>query len=156
MNDEKLVDTLTACRRTVEEITNRIAEAVKTSVEINEARVRYQKVAQHAAVLYFCIADLFQIDHMYHFSLNWFLQVFVGALTKADKVEDTEMRIKMINNLMTDSVYRNVSSAIFEKHKLLFSFLVCVRLLGEKVNPEEWMFLLKGYQTDVFISTLSN
>jgi dynein heavy chain len=161
MNDEKLVDTLTACRKTVEVITNRIAEAVKTGEEINEARIRYQSVAHHAAILYFCIADLFQIDHMYHFSLSWFLQVFVGALSKvkykcsifliiqSDMVEDTDMRVKLINDLMTDLVYRNVSSAIFEKHKLLFSFLICVRLLGDEVNPDEWRFLLNGHQSDV-------
>jgi len=38
------------------------------------------------------------------------------------------------------------SRSLFEKDKLLFSFLLCSRILGAKgeVDAAEWMFLLTG------------
>ena len=148
MNDEKLADTLTASKRTVDEITERISEAVRTEQEINEARVQYQTVAHRAMLLYFCVADLSHVDHMYQFSLSWFLQLFLNTLSKVEKFDDIDHRVKVINDKITDAVYSQVCSAIFEKHKLLFSFLMCVRLLGEVIDSEEWKFLIRGYQAE--------
>ena len=38
-------------------------------------------------------------------------------------------RIHNVNEYFTFSLYSNVCRSLFEKHKLLFSFLVCVRIL---------------------------
>lgn len=44
----------------------------------------------------------------------------------SDTVKD---RIENINNYVTFSLYSNVCRSLFEKHKLMFAFLVCVRIL---------------------------
>lgn len=38
-------------------------------------------------------------------------------------------RITNINNYVTFSLYSNVCRSLFEKHKLMFAFLLCVRIL---------------------------
>ena len=43
--------------------------------------------------------------------------------------EDLSERIININNYFTFSLYSNVCRSLFEKHKLLFSFLLCARIL---------------------------
>lgn len=44
-------------------------------------------------------------------------------------LDTVEKRIKLINNYFTYSLYLNVCRSLFEKHKLMFAFLVCVRIM---------------------------
>lgn len=55
-------------------------------------------------------------------------------------------RIENINNFFTFSLYTNVCRSLFEKHKLLFAFLLAVRILmnENKIDMDEWSFLLTG------------
>ena len=61
-------------------------------------------------------------------------------------LDNISQRIENINNYFTFSLYTNVCRSLFEKHKLLFSFLLAVRILmnENKINMEEWRFLLAG------------
>ena len=50
-----------------------------------------------------------------------------------------------INNYITFSLYSNVCRSLFEKHKLMFAFLVCVRILMDDgqidmVSKSLWSF----------------
>lgn len=51
-----------------------------------------------------------------------------------------------MNNYFTLQLYENVCRSLFEKHKLLFSLILCVKILfgDNKMDPEEWRFFLAG------------
>lgn len=55
-------------------------------------------------------------------------------------------RVKVIIEYFTFLMYSNVCRSLFERHKLLFAFLVCVRILIDKgiVKFSEFNFLLTG------------
>jgi dynein heavy chain len=57
-------------------------------------------------------------------------------------------RIKSITKYHTLQVYRQACKTLFEKHKLLLSMQMCIKLqISEGViNEEEWNFFLKGGQ----------
>lgn len=61
----------------------------------------------------------------------------------APRDEDKEQRIENLNTEFTDSLYRNICRSLFEKDKLIFSFLLCARLLTE-MDQKEFKFLLTG------------
>jgi len=43
-------------------------------------------------------------------------------------------------------IYKEVTRSLFEKHKLLFAFMMATTVLRfqEKLDSQEWMFLLTG------------
>lgn len=83
---------------------------------------------------------------MYQYSLEWFINIFLGSITNAERADNLPKRIQNINSFFTFSLYSNVCRSLFEKHKLMFAFLVSIRFLQnqEKVNMEEWRFFLAG------------
>lgn len=52
----------------------------------------------------------------------------------------------MLSEFFTYLLYENICRSLFEAHKLLFSFIVAIKILqGDgKVDPEEWRFFLSG------------
>lgn len=43
--------------------------------------------------------------------------------------DTVEKRITNINTFFTFSLYSNVCRSLFEKHKLMFAFLLCARIM---------------------------
>jgi dynein heavy chain len=60
--------------------------------------------------------------------------------------DDINVRLENLNDFFTYYVYTNICRSLFERHKLLFSFLLTIRILqgNNKIDPNEWMFLISG------------
>lgn len=102
--------------------------AEQTEKDIDVTRSQYIPVAVNTQILFFCVADMASIDPMYQYSLEWFISIFLGSIANAERADNIPQRILNINNYFTYSLYSNVCRSLFEKHKLLFAFLLCVRI----------------------------
>lgn len=80
------------------------------------------------------------------YSLEWFIQLFVRSICNSEASHTLETRIQTLNSHFTHHLFNNVCRSLFEKHKLLFSFLLTIKILQaeNRVKPEEWRFLLTG------------
>ena len=146
LDDEELIDTLNHSKVTSAAINARLVEAEETEVAINIAREKYRPVAIRGSVLYFVIADLAELDPMYHFSLKYFKNLFNKTIGESEKSDDLEERIQILQKNTTFDTFTNVSRGLFEAHKLIFSFLICVEIIKERgdISLPEWNLLLRG------------
>nr|XP_046487754.1 dynein axonemal heavy chain 1-like [Neodiprion pinetum] len=146
VDDNDLIVTLEASKIKSEEIKEKVEKAEITQAEIDTTRSMYIPVANRARILFFCLSDLQYVDNMYQYSLEWFVNIFIASMTATDISSDIQVRISTINIHFTFNLFSNVCRSLFEKHKLHFAFLVCVRLKIDQnlIDPTEWRFLLSG------------
>jgi dynein heavy chain len=65
---------------------------------------------------------------MYQYSLPFFTHLFTMAIADAAQAEDIEVRSANLNQEFLSSLYRNICRSLFEKDKMIFSFLLTIKL----------------------------
>nr|XP_023655546.1 dynein heavy chain 1, axonemal [Paramormyrops kingsleyae] len=149
VDDEELIKALGASKVKAEEIKGKVMVAEETERDIDAMRLQYVPVAERAQILFFCVSDLSSVDPMYQYSLEWFLGIFMAGIANSESADSVERRVFNINEHFTFSLYRNVCRSLFEKHKLMFAFLLCARVMmnEDKIDMAEWRFMLYGGST---------
>ena len=90
---------------------------------------------------------------MYQYSLQWFTGLFAMGIENAPTSSDLNHRLQNLNEYFTKSLYDNICRSLFEKHKLIFSFMLAIKIVKshEGLNEKEWRYLLTGPSGEVKI-----
>ncbi|XP_055452394.1 dynein axonemal heavy chain 6 [Psammomys obesus] len=146
LDNEELIDTLQDSKITSGAVKARLKEAEATEVMINVAREKYRPVATQGSVMYFVIASLSEIDPMYQYSLKYFKQLFNTTIETSEKADDLQYRLSILLQQTLLTAYTNVSRGLFEQHKLIYSFMLCVEIMRQHglLTEAEWNFFLRG------------
>ena len=146
LDNTELIDTLATSKTTSSVIKERVQEAEKTEIEINETRNGYRRSARRGSIIYFVIADLAQVDPMYQYSLEYYQELFGVCVDGSEKSDDLETRLDNLIAYATSKIYENICRGLFERDKILFSSLVCFSILRDAgdINSGEFNLLTRG------------
>jgi dynein heavy chain, axonemal len=146
LDNENLIETLDNTKSKAAEVLERLRSVAKTSADIEETRNGYRPVAKRGAILFFVLSELPLVSSMYQYSLAAYMLVFKKALHNALSDVVIEVRLNNILQTLTKSVYDYGCTGLFEKHKLLFSFQMTIKLqqsVGE-ITRNELEFFIRG------------
>lgn len=108
--------------------------------------MQYINVAIRGSVLYFVISDLAGIDNMYQNSLQYVKQLFNRAIAEAAKSDDLDTRLATLIDQITRILYTNISRGLFERHKIIYSFLISTSIQKQEneIDMGVWNAFLRG------------
>ena len=131
LDADTLIIVLQDSKKTSAEINERMEQAKIVEVEINDTRNMYTNVAIRGSILYFVIADLAGIDPMYQNSLAYVKQLFNTGIAQSPARDTIEERLAVLIDKITRLIYTNVSRGLFEKDKIIYSFLIITSILRQ-------------------------
>lgn len=146
LDDEELVETLNESKETSAIIAARLIDTEETETVITATREKYRILAARGAILFFVVAALAEIDPMYQFSLKYFSSVFCAVIAVPHEPLALPQRLLQLMDAEIYAIYLNVSRGLFEKHKLVFSFMlsIAVERQERRVTDAEFEFFLRG------------
>lgn len=146
LEDESAILILDQSKTLSVDITAKQAASKETEIKIESFRLSYKSVASHSSNIYYCITDLPNIDPMYQFSLAWYINLYIFSVENANKSKDVSRRLKFLMDAVTFNLYCNVCRSLFEKDKLLFSFILTTKIMlaSEHIQNSHFLYLLTG------------
>lgn len=129
LDDDELVDVLASTKAKAAEVKEKLLAADETKRGISEKREQFRPVATRGSVLYFSIVDMTLVNVMYQTSLAQFTELFSRSMTIAEKSSLASKRVQLIIDAMTYLVYRYINRGLYERDKLLFIFIVTIKIM---------------------------
>ncbi len=78
--------------------------------------------------MYFVVSELSKINHMYRWSLDYFIQFFNRRLRMSQQSAILKERVNILIVDLTQNTYKTVCRGLFNKEKLLFSFIITTKI----------------------------
>ncbi|KAJ2948630.1 hypothetical protein O0L34_g7885 [Tuta absoluta] len=146
LDNVELVDTLENTKSKAAEVMEKLELAEITTKDIELLRDGYRPVAKRGSILFFVLSDMAGVNTMYQYSLTSYLDVFSFALRKAMPNVILHKRLKNIIDMLTKNVYDYGCTGIFERHKLLFSLVMDIKVeqCEDAISQPQLDFFIKG------------
>ena len=151
LDNEKLIEQLKQSNQTSIAMANTLIKQKDTENKIAQKRNFLSPVSLHVAQLFFTVCDLSSIEPVYQYSLKFYREIFGLAIAATPKIEEKKgevkpkdvkekeekERLEKLKLNFNSILYDKICMSLFEKDKLVFSFLMNMKLNTIEMTKEE-------------------
>lgn len=134
LEDKKALKILDSSKNTSIEILKREKLSIECKNKIELFREGYRNFAKYSSQLYSIIKNLTNLNQIYIFSLSWFFQLYVTSIENSKRSAILEKRLTFLKFQVTKKLHSSVKNSLLEKDKLIFSFILCLKMLQVEKN----------------------
>jgi dynein heavy chain len=149
LEDDVLVEILDDAKALYKQIEISMNESNQIIGHIQQLKEAFESVAKRVSRMFFVLIQIMNVNPMYQYSLKFFKMIYIRALGNAgppSSGKKNERKIFFIKEF-TKLLYENICRSLYEKDKLLFSFMMCLKIMYEVdgvLEPAEVRFLMTG------------
>lgn len=129
LDDDELISTLKSSQKTSVEAKSTLQDIARIREKMKKLKANLQDCGFRMSALFFCVTDMADVEPMYQFSLDWYVELATKAIEKDKGVKSKENRTEKIVTTFLELLFKQVSRSLFEKDKMLFSFLIFLKVL---------------------------
>ncbi|PRP82215.1 dynein-1-alpha heavy chain, flagellar inner arm I1 complex, partial [Planoprotostelium fungivorum] len=146
LDNSDLIATLEGTKEKSVEIAGKLEEAKNTARDIERLREGYTPVAKRGAIIFSVLSTLNSVNEMYQYALSSFLDVYRKSLGIAAYDTNLQKRLRNIVDTLTTQVFQYTCMGLFERHKLMFAFQMCVSIMNGDGAIDQTLFqmVLRG------------
>ncbi|XP_046144739.1 dynein axonemal heavy chain 12-like isoform X1 [Osmia bicornis bicornis] len=138
LDDENAIKSLDFSKNLSLNIIKKQEVAKTISLKIKKSRCAYVQLVKYCANLFDTLNDLSHLNHMYRFSFSWFMQLYRRSIETSNRSIILEKRLKFLKSSFTKNLHISICKSLLEKHKIVYSFLLCCKiLLDDQQTTEE-------------------
>eukprot|EP00756_Hemistasia_phaeocysticola_P023549 Hpha_TRINITY_DN15900_c0_g17::TRINITY_DN15900_c0_g17_i1::g.73779::m.73779/K10414/DYNC2H, DNCH2; dynein heavy chain 2, cytosolic len=153
LENKGLVDSLTKIKERSSQISEAVATLNTDMVQMDKERNLYSPFAKLGSKLFFLVADLPRVNHMYQFGLGSFTRTFESVL-RGDKENTSSAaeKIKSLSEKLVRDVFMYVSRGLFKADRLLFGMHVVQGIASGGAGAFDSLRIFEGKEWEFFLS----
>uniref|UniRef100_UPI00358E5199 cytoplasmic dynein 1 heavy chain 1-like n=1 Tax=Myxine glutinosa TaxID=7769 RepID=UPI00358E5199 len=151
LDDDTIITTLENLKEEAAEVTRKVEETDVVMAEIETVSQQYLPLSTACSSIYFTMEALNQIHFLYHYSLQFFLDIYHALLYEnpgLSSQKDNAQRLTIITKDLFQAVYNRVGRGMLHHdHIVLATLLARIQLKGRSSEPaheEEFQHFLRG------------
>ena len=150
LSNTALMESLTKTKAMSADIAQALAVSAEASTQLDRQREVYRPFAAAGSVLYFLMADLRRVQHMYQFSLASFVELFQGTLDlPTDGTSSVEDRMDLLIKQLQTRVLFFVGRSLFKADRLMFAMHLVHCTCPDMFGENEWRYFVGDLLPDL-------
>ena len=139
LDNTDLIQKLRMSRESSKEMEKTILNQKETEKSIEIKRTSFRPAATHVAQLFFTLSDLSNIEPVYQYSLKFFKDIFNKSIeeTLNQNIQEKSVKVDAYRENFTSLLYDKICLSLFEKDKIVFSFLLAIKINMIPMSPEQ-------------------